>query len=135
MTMYPHADGASNGLAVGPTGYFIFEKEDRTDYELEEIAKFLNYINNEDWQREVCLSNSNSVTQVGGSAAGRRSQLRAGAGVGSRARHRVDGAAMPHYYEVRTAMPAFWQAMFLGQTTPQEAIDGLMEMSADVFSQ
>ena len=136
MTMYPHAEGASNGLAVGPTGYFVFEKEGRTAYELEEIAKFLNYINNESWQREVCLTNSQfpSRQSVGAPLAGDPNYELALKLVAERGTESM-GLQCPNFPEIRTAMPAFWQAMFLGQATPQETIDGLMEMSADVFSQ
>jgi len=136
ITMYPHAEGVSQGLPAGPTSFFVFKKEDRTDYELGEIVDFLLYINGEKWLRDACLNNAQfpALKSVSAPLAGDPNYEMVLNWVAERGTESM-GLQCPHFAEVRAAMPAFFQAMFLGQMTPQEAIDGMMEMSADIFGQ
>jgi ABC-type glycerol-3-phosphate transport system substrate-binding protein len=134
LTLYPHLGDKPSGLPVGPTGLVMFQKQGRSDYELQEITKFLIHLSSEKWQRDYCISSGQFPTRysVGAPLAGDPNyeltlEWIKKYGVVSM------GLNCPHYYEVRTAMPAFFQAMFLGKMTPQEAINGMMKASKDIF--
>jgi hypothetical protein len=40
----------------------------------------------------------------------------------------------PGYAAVRAALPPFFQAMFLKQMTPQQALDGMMAKSKEILA-
>ena len=127
VMMYPTAEGESNGLAVGPTGFAVFDKG-RSDYEMEWIIEFLNFINSSDAQITYAQNNSQFPAR---SSAGTpleddanyvlTSQLIADRGTESM------GLSCEGFYDVRIAQPPQWQAMFLGQVTPEEAMQNLID--------
>lgn len=135
MTMYPHAEGEKPaGLPIGPTGYFVFQKKDRKDYELQEIVNFLLYINGEKWLRDGCINSAQfpALKSVSAPLAGDPNYERALKWVQTYGVSAM-GLQCPHFYEVRTALPAFWQAMVLGKMTPKEALDGMMAKSKEIM--
>lgn len=127
VMMYPHAEGESNGLAVGPTGFAVFDKG-RSDYEMEWIIEFLNFINSAEAEITYAQNNSQFPARI---SAGTpleddpnyvlTSQLIADRGTESM------GLSCKGFYDVRIAQPPQWQAMFLGQVTPEEAMQNLLD--------
>ena len=127
VMMYPHAEGELNGLAVGPTGFAVFDKG-RSDYEMEWIIEFLNFINSADAQITYAQNNSQFPARV---SAGTPleddpnyvliQQLIQDRGTESM------GLSCEGFYDVRIAQPPQWQAMFLGQITPEEAMQNLLD--------
>ena len=137
LIMYPTLDGEpSNGLAAGPTGLMVFQKEGRSDYELEWIIKYLLFLSSPDWQRDYTLNNSQfpAFLSVGAPLAGNADYELALKLATERGVENM-GLACPHFAEIRVAQPPHWQAVFLGQETPEEALNMLMEESADILSQ
>jgi multiple sugar transport system substrate-binding protein len=137
QALYPHAAGEKvAGLPVGPTGFVIFDKKDRTPEQLDEIVKFLLFINGEKWQREATLNNQQfpASKSVGVPLAGNPKYEQALAWVQKYGTSNM-GLQCPHFYEIRTALPAFWQQMILGKTTPQQTADAMMAKSKQIMSQ
>jgi ABC-type glycerol-3-phosphate transport system substrate-binding protein len=137
QSLYPHAAGEKPaGLPVGPSGFVIFEKKDRTPAELDEIVKFLLFINGEKWQREAVLNNQQfpARASVGVPLAGNPKYEQALAWVQKYGTSTM-GLQCPHFAEMRVMQPAFWQQMVLGKLTPQETADAIMEQSKKIMAQ
>ncbi len=135
VVTYPHAEGEVSGLGVGPSGFAVFDKG-RSDYEMEWVTKFLLYLNSTEAQITYTQNNAQFPT-------------RASAGVPleddenyalsleliqERGTENL-GLACPGFGEVRVAQPPHWQAMFLGQETPEEALAALSAEAEFILDQ
>jgi len=135
VVTYPHAEGEVSGLGVGPSGFAVFDKG-RSDYEMEWITNFLLYLNSTEAQITYTQNNAQFPT-------------RASAGVPleddenyalsleliqERGTENL-GLACPGFGEVRVAQPPHWQAMFLGQETPEEALAALSSEAEFILDQ
>jgi hypothetical protein len=135
MALYPHAKSERTaGLAVGPTGFFVFQKRDRTEAQLAEIVKFLLYINGEKWLRDGCINSGQLPARrsVGAPLAGDAAYEQALRWVQTYGVSSM-GLECRGAGQVRSAMPAFLQAMFLKKMTPQEAAEGMVKKAAEIM--
>ena len=125
IVTYPHTEGEVSGLGVGPSGFAVFDKG-RSDYEMEWVIEFLLYLNSSESQ--VTYTQNNSQFPARASAGVPLAEDENYALTLSLIQERGTenlGLACPGFYEVRISQPPHWQAMFLGQETPAQALEAL----------
>ncbi len=127
VMMYPHAEGETNGLAVGPTGFAVFDKG-RSEYEMEWIKEFLLFLNSSESQITYTQNNSQFPARVsaGIPLEDDPNYVLSIELVQERGTESM-GLSCEGFYDVRIAQPPAWQAMFLGQSTPEETLQMLTD--------
>lgn len=135
VVTYPHAEGEVSGLGVGPSGFAVFDKG-RSDYEMEWITEFLLFLNSSESQVTYTQNNAQFPARVS-----------AGVPLEDDANYALTleliqergtenlGLACPGFGEVRVAQPPHWQAMFLGQETPEQALEALTAEAEFILDQ
>ncbi|MCY4146874.1 MAG: extracellular solute-binding protein [Chloroflexi bacterium] len=125
VVTYPHGEGEAPGLGVGPTGFAVFDKG-RSAYEMEWIAEFLLFLNSTEAQITYTQNNSQfpARASAGVPLADDANYALTLSLIQERGTENL-GLACPGFYEVRISQPPHWQAMFLGQETPQQALEAL----------
>jgi len=135
VVTYPHAEGEVPGLGVGPSGFVVFDKG-RSDYEMEWVTNFLLYLNST--EAEITYTQNNAQFPA---------RISAGVPLEDDANYALTleliqergtenlGLACPGFGEVRVAQPPHWQAMFLGQETPEEALAALSAEAEFILDQ
>ena len=127
VMMYPHAEGETNGLAVGPTGFAVFDKG-RSDYEMEWVINFLLFLNSSEAQITYAQNNSQfpARTSAGTPLEDDPNYVLTNQLIQERGTESM-GLSCEGFYDVRIAQPPAWQSMFLGQETPEEALQALTD--------
>jgi len=127
VMMYPHTEGELNGLAVGPTGFAVFDKG-RSEYEMEWVTNFLLYLNSAEAQITYAQNNSQFPARVsaGTPLEDDPNYVLTAELIQERGTENM-GLACPGFGEIRVAQPPHWQAMFLGQETPEQALQALTD--------
>lgn len=135
VVTYPHAEGEVSGLGVGPSGFAVFDKG-RSEYEMEWVTNFLLYLNSTESQITYTQNNAQFPTRAS-----------AGVPLEDDANYALTldliqergtenlGLACPGFGEVRVSQPPHWQAMFLGQETPEEALAALSSEAEFILDQ
>ena len=125
IVTYPHAEGEVSGLGVGPSGFAVFDKG-RSAYEMEWVTEFLLFLNST--ESEITYTQNNSQFPARASAgvplADDENYALTLSLIQERGTENL-GLACEGFYEVRISQPPHWQAMFLGQETPQQALEAL----------
>ena len=135
VVTYPHAEGEVSGLGVGPSGFAVFDKG-RSDYEMEWITNFLLYLNSTESQITYTQNNAQFPTRISAGVPLEDDENYALSLelIQERGTENL-GLACPGFGEVRVAQPPHWQAMFLGQETPEEALAALSSEAEFILDQ
>lgn len=118
---WPHAPGVTNGLAIGPTGFAVFNQED--DYKREWVIKFARWLNSTD-NIYTYILNSNQfparesveIPFLDDPAYVVINTILAEQGTEDM------GLLSPAYSEVRAMYAPLMQEVLLGRRTPQAAL-------------
>lgn len=135
IVTYPHAPGETPGMGVGPSGFAVFDKG-RSDYEMEWVIEFLLFLNSTEAEQTYTVNNAQFPARAS-----------AGVPLADDANYALTleliqergtenlGLACSGFGEVRVSQPPHWQAMFLGQETPAEALEALADEAAFILDQ
>ena len=135
IVTYPHAEGEVSGLGVGPSGFAVFDKG-RSEYEMEWITEFLLFLNSSEAQVTYTQNNSQfpARASAGVPLADDENYALTLELIQERGTENL-GLACPGFGEVRVSQPPHWQAMFLGQETPEQALQALTDEAAFILDQ
>ncbi len=135
IVTYPHTEGVVSGLGVGPSGFAVFDKG-RSEYEMEWIAEFLLFLNSSEAQVTYTQNNAQfpARASAGVPLADDPNYALTLELIQARGTENL-GLACPGFYEVRVSQPPHWQAMFLGQETPTQALEALAAEAAFILDQ
>ncbi len=133
IVTYPHAEGEVSGLGVGPSGFAVFDKG-RSDYEMEWVIEFLLFLNSTESQVTYTQNNAQfpARASAGVPLADDENYALTLSLIQERGTENL-GLACPGFYEVRISQPPHWQAMFLGQETPEQALQALADEAAFIL--
>ncbi len=135
IVTYPHTEGVVSGLGVGPSGFAVFDKG-RSEYEMEWIAEFLLFLNSSEAQVTYTQNNAQfpARASAGVPLADDPNYALTLELIQARGTENL-GLACPGFYEVRVSQPPHWQAMFLEQETPAQALEALAAEAAFILDQ
>lgn len=135
IVTYPHAEGEVSGLGVGPSGFAVFDKG-RSDYEMEWVTEFLLFLNSTESQITYTQNNAQFPTRAsaGVPLADDENYALTLELIQERGTENL-GLACAGFGEVRVSQPPHWQAMFLGQETPEQALEALSSEAAFILDQ
>jgi len=121
LAHFPHAEGVTNGVAVGPTGVCVFKQDDPEKRKW--AVEFARFLNTPERQREYCLSGGWFPTRKSTDNPCPNDPNYAAVKKLIDKRGLVDmGLTSPKYYKVRVLLPPQLQAAFLGKKTPAQAL-------------
>lgn len=132
---YPHTEGETPGLGVGPSGFAVFDKG-RSDYEMEWVIEFLLFLNSSESQVTYTQNNSQFPARVSAGVPLEEDpnyaltlEL-----IQERGTENL-GLACNGFGEIRVAQPPHWQSIFLGIETPAEGLQALTDEAAFILDQ
>jgi multiple sugar transport system substrate-binding protein len=121
LAHFPHAEGVTNGLAVGPTGVCVFKQEDPEKRKW--AVELARYLNTPERQRELCANGGWFPTRKSTPDPHPNDPYYRAVQKLIRERGIEDmGLTSPHYYQVRVLLYPQIQAALLHKKTPAQAL-------------